>query len=79
MRYHDQIVREYGAAELHRGLTSIGVDVQRSTPQRWADRASIPSEYWPALAELKVASLTELAETAPKRKRPVLQPAQKAA
>lgn len=64
MRTHSAIVRAIGAAALARLLTEQGVEVGTSTPQRWADRNSIPGEYWAALDRLNVASLHELAAAA---------------
>lgn len=45
----------------------MGLDVKASTPQRWADRDSIPGEYWAALVELDAATLDELAGAADAR------------
>lgn len=64
MRTHQQIVREFGASALGRALRERGVKLRDSTPQRWADRDSIPGGYWNVLHELGVASLAELAEAA---------------
>lgn len=61
MRTHSEIVRDYGAARLARRLAELGVDVHASTPQRWADRDSIPGEYWKLLADADIATLDELA------------------
>jgi len=67
MRTHQQIVQSYGASALARDLRSAGVDVHQSTPQRWADRNSIPGDYWSALEALEAATLSELAAAADAR------------
>lgn len=67
MRTHQQIVQSYGASALARDLREAGVQVHQSTPQRWADRNSIPGEYWGALEALKAATLRELAQAASRR------------
>lgn len=67
MRTHQQIVQDHGASALARDLASVGVEVSTSTPQRWAERNSIPGEYWGALEGLKVATLRELAAAADAR------------
>ncbi len=64
MRSHSQIVRDHGAANLHRDLKERGRDIHVSTPQRWAERNSIPGPFWADLADLGVASLDELAQSA---------------
>lgn len=64
MRTHQQIVRAYGAAALVRDLGRMGVTVHRTTPQRWADRNSIPGEYWVSLQAIGAASVAELAAAA---------------
>ena len=69
MRDHATIVRDYGAQALVRLLSSAGLEIHQSTPQRWADRSSIPGEYWATLAEKGVATLEELAAGAKPRKR----------
>jgi hypothetical protein len=69
MRTHEQIVRDFGPTNLYRALPSVGVKVAQSTPQRWAERGSIPGEYWQALADLKIASLKELAAGADGRRK----------
>lgn len=68
MRDHAGIVRDFGALALARLLNEEGFNVHSSTPQRWADRNSIPGEYWAVLAGKKVATLQELAVAADKRK-----------
>lgn len=68
MRNHATIVRDYGAQALFRLLKSSGFDVHPSTPQRWAERSSIPGEYWAVLAENEIASLEEMAAAAATRK-----------
>ena len=71
MRTHAQIVREYGAQALRNLLVGRGCDLGNpSTTQRWADRDSIPGEYWNAIAEAGIASLEELAAAAAERKWP---------
>jgi hypothetical protein len=67
MRTHQKIVQDHGAAKLARDLAAAGIEVHQSTPQRWADRNSIPGEYWQALVDLDVASLDELARGADPR------------
>ena len=69
MRDHATIVREHGAQALARRLNARGYNVHGSTPQRWADRNSIPGEYWQALAAEGVAALDELAAGAATRTR----------
>lgn len=64
MRSHADIIRQHGASALYRDLTAKGVKVHQTTPQRWADRDSIPGEYWKVMVELGVASLDELATAA---------------
>lgn len=61
MRSHQDIVKETGALPLHRLLEAHGVPLAPSTTQRWAERKSIPSEYWSALVELGLTNLEELA------------------
>ncbi len=67
MRSHGDIVRTYGAAGLARDLTAAGRKVHQSTPQRWAERDSIPGEYWKTLVDLGAASLDELADAASRK------------
>jgi hypothetical protein len=64
MRSHRQIVQAYGAAAMARSLKARGFRIGASTPQRWADRNSIPSDYWMSLVELNAATLEELAQAA---------------
>lgn len=64
MRTHSQIVKDHGASKLVRDLAAIGVDVAQSTPQRWAERNSIPGDYWKHLIRLEVATPDELIESA---------------
>jgi len=65
MRDHATIVRSVGAAALARLLgEQEALQVSASTPQRWADRNSIPGEYWATLSRLGIASLEELAAAA---------------
>lgn len=72
MRSHAEIVREFGAAALARHLNGRGFEVKSGTPQRWAERNSIPGEYWNALSEDEIASLEELARAADSRRDPAL-------
>ena len=67
-RSHSQIVRDYGASELHRLLVSRGFDLSPFAPQKWAERDSIDGAYWQALDEAEVATLEELAAAAAARK-----------
>jgi hypothetical protein len=69
MKTHQDIVRAYGAAALGRDLNEIGLEIHRTTPQRWADRNSIPGDYWAALETLGVATVQELAASADARQR----------
>lgn len=64
MRTHEDIVKAFGASKLAARLPEVGVQVGASTPQRWADRNSIPSQYWSALVSLEAATLPELASAA---------------
>ena len=68
MRSHAEIVRAIGAAALTQHLNSSGFSVHPSTPQRWADRNSIPGEYWSAVVATGKASLDELAAAAAARR-----------
>lgn len=68
MRTHTQIVQAIGASNLVRQLAEVGLVVNKTTPQRWADRDSIPGEYWSALSQMGHASLEELAEAASQRR-----------
>ncbi len=68
MRTHREIVQAHGASALVRDLEAKGITVNPTTPQRWADRDSIPGEYWATLSEMGVAPLSELAEAAARRK-----------
>lgn len=67
MRNHRQIVTDVGASALVRLLAARGVSVHQSTPQRWAERNSIPGEYWATLTDMGLATLEELAEAAGRR------------
>ena len=69
MRTHAQIVREVGASALRRRLEDLGVAIQKTTTQRWADRNSIPGEYWAAVKDAGAATLDELATSADVRLR----------
>jgi hypothetical protein len=75
MRSHRAIVQAYGASNLHRDLTGLGVEIAKSTPQRWAERDSVPGEYWALMAQLGAATVEELAEAAATK----VQPPQEAA
>ena len=70
MRKHTQIVREFGAVALGRHLNAKGFELSLTAPQRWAERDSIPGEYWNALAEDGIATLEELALSADRRREP---------
>jgi hypothetical protein len=70
MRSHQKIVRDEGAARLARRLVERGHQLHPGTPQRWADRGSIPGEYWADFAAMGVATLEELAAGAAKRRAP---------
>ena len=70
MRSHREIIQAHGAAALVRDLARIGIEVHQTTPQRWADRNSVPGEYWGALVDLGLGTLEELAEAAEARKFP---------
>lgn len=50
--------------KLGRALVDAGVDIKPTSPQRWADRNSIPNEYWFAIVELGLTTLDELAASA---------------
>lgn len=67
IRTHADIVRAHGASNLYRDLTAKGHDISASTPQRWVERNSIPSEYWATLVELELTTLEELASGADSR------------
>jgi len=49
-------------------LNAKGFQIHPSTPQRWADRSSIPGEYWAALVEEGISSLPELAAAVDRRR-----------
>lgn len=68
MRTHQKIVQDHGASSLFRDLSERGVKLNQTTPQRWADRDSIPSEYWSDVVALGLASLDELANAAALRR-----------
>lgn len=62
MRTHAQIIRDAGGAlVIH---SRLGLTGKLSTVKSWFARDSIPSDYWLALAKLRVCSLTELATAA---------------
>lgn len=67
MRSHKAIIQAHGASKLHRDLAGVGIDLHKSTPQRWAERDSIPGEYWEPIARLGIATLEELAKGAASR------------
>jgi hypothetical protein len=67
MRSHSDIVKEFGASKLYAALADR-FELHQTTPQRWADRDSIPGEYWKALSDLNVATLEELAEGANRKR-----------
>lgn len=71
MRTHREIVQAHGASALVRDLKVQGVEVSQTTPQRWADRDSIPGEYWHTLAQLGVSTLDELARSAAASRAPL--------
>lgn len=64
MRSHQKIVQDFGASKLGRALVDAGVELRPSSPQRWADRNSIPSEYWAVIVTLGATTLEELATSA---------------
>lgn len=64
MRSHRQIIRAAGADKVHAALSAKGITLSAATPFRWADRDSIPGEYWAHFAESGFASLDELAAAA---------------
>lgn len=70
MRSHQKIVQDHGASALVRDLADRGIKVHQSTPQRWADRSSIPGEYWKPLVAIGAATLDELATAAAHRPKP---------
>lgn len=61
MRTHTQIVKAVGASELAHQLRARGIAIALNTPQRWAERDSIPAQYWPDVVAIGAASLNELA------------------
>jgi len=67
MRTHRDIVQAHGASALVRDLAGMGIKVHQSTPQRWAERDSVPGEYWAALVSLGAANLEELAAAAARK------------
>ena len=68
-RTHAEIVRSHGAQALRSLLIDRGYQLPNpSTTQRWADRDSIPGEYWNAIADAGIATLEELATAAAARK-----------
>lgn len=68
-RSHADVVREIGATKLYGLLTRLGFEVAGvSTVQRWADRDSIPGEFWATLDREGLAQLTELAAYAESKK-----------
>lgn len=69
-RSHRTIIQDYGASKLRRDLAAMGVELSVSGPQRWADRNSIPGEYWPTVSHLTGVTVDELAEMAEAAKLP---------
>lgn len=67
MRSHQEIVQAHGAAKLYRDLREIGLKLSSTTPQRWADRNSIPGEYWLAVSRVTGCTVDELAKIASTR------------
>ena len=63
MRNHADIVRDVGPAEVA-ALTGASIHTVRS----WAQRKSIPAEYWTALVGRGWAELGELATAAAAKK-----------
>lgn len=70
MRCHRQIVTDFGASALGHALKARGVHLATNTPQRWAERDSVPAQYWPHLEAIGAASIDELMTMARPRKRP---------
>ncbi len=68
MRTHQKIVQDRGASALVRDLAGLGIAVHQTTPQRWADRDSIPAEFWKPLVDLQLTTLDELAQAADERR-----------
>lgn len=79
MRSHQQIVQDHGASKLRRDLAGIGLQLSLTAAQRWADRNSIPGEYWPAVAHVTGVTVAELAESAEASKLPAAAVARRAA
>jgi uncharacterized protein YjcR len=59
MRTHKEIIRAAGIDTL---ADHLGVSVH--TVRSWAQRGSIPAEYWAAMAKASIATLEELAAAA---------------
>lgn len=60
MRTHEEIVKAHGASALFRDLSARGLQLNQTTPQRWADRNSIPWTYWGDLVALEITTVDEL-------------------
>lgn len=70
-RSHAEIVRESGGKQIYNFLIELGFRLPKATTiQNWADRDSIPSDYWNAIERGGFASLKELAAYAESRKLP---------
>ena len=79
MRSHQEIIQAHGASKLRRDLAEVGVELSLTAAQRWADRNSIPGEYWPAVAHVTGVKVEELAESAEAAKLPAAAEARRAA
>ena len=60
MRTHSKIITDAGASKVAHALKERGVRLATNTPQRWAERDSIPSQYWPHLCALNLSTSEEL-------------------
>ena len=69
MRDHSTIIRERGIAAVARAVTTATAPVSTAAVQRWADRNSIPGEYWEGIARAGVTTLDELARAAAAKRR----------
>ncbi len=67
-RSHAEVLRTFGVANIRPLLEKRGFELSSTAPQRWADRDSIPGEYWKTLQDEGVASYEELAAAAETRK-----------
>lgn len=73
MRTHSQIIGEDGPHALARKLhVRLGGELStvQSRVRGWALQGSIPSEYWPTLVDLGLATLDELSAAQEARKLP---------